>query len=283
MEIQGDIMKETLEKVLQMNQLEREQYINTNGDQLLEQMTKYIGYPEDELRDKLNYRLFIELLSANVFTNEQMTQLTIKLSGDDYLYNSIGKMEDDSVFTRSFSALWLAALLHADAQLNFLTEEQSTKVLEVTTPYLMKELDVRSFLGEKGWALAIGNGSELATAIVSHPSFNLRLSSKLLEGVKASFWKGSVYINDEEEGFAKLIGLLISKNIPEEVLVEWVEQVFDKLEFYLITNGYTPQFFSARTNTLHFMKQFYFLLKFTRRMPELMGAVSIFIGKWSQQ
>lgn len=276
-------MKETLENILHMNQLEREQYMSTNGAQLLEQMTKIIGYPEDELRDKLNYRLFIELLSTNVLTNEQMTQLTIKLSGEDYLYSSIGKTEDDSVFTRSFSALWLAALLHADAQLHFLTDEQSTEVLEVATPYLMKELDVRGFLGEKGWALAIGNGSELAIAIVSHPSFKLHLTSKLLEGVKASFWKGSVYINDEEENFAKLIGLLISKNVAEEVLIEWVEQVFDKLQFYLLTNGYTPQYFSARTNTLHFMKQFYFLLKFTRRMPELMGAVSIFIGKWSQQ
>ncbi len=183
------------------------------GIGLLEQMTQYIGYPEDELRDKLNYRLFIELLSTKVFTNEQMTQLTMKLSGEDFLYKSIGEKEDDSVFVRSFSALWLTALLHVDTQLNFLTQEQSTKILELATPYLGKENDVRGFLGEKGWALAIVNGAELAAAIVSHPSFELHLSPKLLEGIKGSFWKGSVYINDEEESFAKIIDLLISKNI----------------------------------------------------------------------
>jgi len=44
--------------------------------------------------------------------------------------------------------------------------------------------------------------------------------------------------------------------------------------------GYTPQYFNARTNTLHFMKTLYFTLKFSQQMPQLKGIVSIFISKW---
>ncbi len=276
-------MKEKLELLIQMEQIEREQYMNSHGTQLLDEMTMYIGYPEDELRDKLNYRLFIELLSANMLTKEQMTDLVIKLSGKDFLFHSIGEREGDNVFIRSFSALWLTGLLHVDSQIHFLTLEEAANILRETTPYLSRENDVRGFLGEKGWALAIVNGAELTNAIVSHPAFELHFSAKILEGIKESFWKGSVYIHDEEENLCKIIERLISKNIPEEILIEWVEQIFDKLQYYLLSHGYTPQYFAARTNTLHFMKQFYFLLKFTRQMPELMGIVSIFIGKWAKQ
>ena len=57
-------MKELLENVFQMNQMEREHYMSSQGQHLLEQMVEWIGIPDDELRDKLNYRLFIELLST---------------------------------------------------------------------------------------------------------------------------------------------------------------------------------------------------------------------------
>ncbi|HWL25870.1 MAG TPA: DUF2785 domain-containing protein [Ureibacillus sp.] len=273
-------MKDTLEKILLMNDLERAHYMSSNGDRLLEQMTELIGIPEDELRDKLNYRLFIELLSSNLLSKEQMLDLTLKLSSDQFLFNSIGEKETDSVFLRSFSALWLASLIRVDKQIHFLSNEQTRSIFNSCTSYLSREKDVRGYLGEKGWASAMSNGAEMILSIVSHSAFELRFTPTILSGIKDSFWKGSVYVDDEEERFSNIIEKLISKDIPEQLFIEWVEQVFDKLQYYLMTSGYTPLYFSARTNTLHFMKNLYFVLKFTRQMPELQGVVSIFIGKW---
>ena len=273
-------MKELLENVLQMNQMEREHYMSSQGQHLLEQMVEWIGIPDDEFRDKLNYRLFIELLSTQLITRQQMNDMIEKLASNDYLYSSIGEKDTDSVFLRSYSALWLSNLINVDAQLHFLSEQQATTIFRECTSYLSKEQDTRGFLEEKGWALAITNGADLLTSIVSHPSYELNLTPKILEGIKDSLWKGTVYTADEEEKFTAIIEKLINKDVPEALLIEWIEQVFDKLEFYLITNGYTPQYFSARTNTLHFMKNLYFILKFTHKMDELKGVVSIFIGKW---
>lgn len=267
-----------------MNFNERQQYMKTNGDELLQNMLVHIGHPDDELRDKLNYRIFIELLSEQLMSTDQMKHLAFTLHGKDYLYHLIGERQTDTVFTRSFSALWLTGLLHADRQLHFLSNEEAALILEASTPYLMTEKDVRGFVGQElGWAHAIAHGAELANAIVSHPAFELKLAPKLLQGIKDSFWKEAVFVDDEEERLVSIIDALISRDFPEEILVEWVEQVFDKLQFYLMEVGYTPQYFSARTNTLHFMKTLYFTLKFSNKMPQLNGVISIFIAKWMKQ
>jgi len=276
-------LKATLIEILNMNHIERQLYMNEHADSLLEEMIKYIGYPEDEMRDKLNYRLFIELLAGQMFTNDQMANLALILKSDNYLFHSIGGYETDDVFTRSFSALWLSNLLNADSQLRFLNDEQAMSVLNASSSYLVKERDVRGFVGEKGWAHAIAHGADLSSAIISHPSFEVRLAPVILQGIKESFWKGSVFIDDEEERLVTIIEKLISKDFPEEILIEWIEQVFDKLQFYLMEVGYTPQYFAARTNTLHFMKTLYFTLKFSQKSPELMAIVSLFIAKWMKQ
>ena len=276
-------MKALLTELLNMNELERQAYINENADPLIKGMLEHIGYPEDEMRDKLNYRLFIELLAGQLFSRKQMAHMASTLKGENYLFCSIGERDTDSVFTRSFSALWLSNLLNVDKQLRFLNEEEATNILEISSRYLGKENDVRGFVGEKGWAHSIAHGADLSSAIISHPSFNVRFAPVILQGVKDCFWKGTVFVDDEEERLVTVMEKLILQDFPEEVLIEWVEQVFDKLQFYLMEVGYTPQYFAARTNTLHFMKTLYFTLKFSQKSPEIMGIVSLFIAKWMKQ
>ncbi|QCR32603.1 DUF2785 domain-containing protein [Lysinibacillus sp. SGAir0095] len=276
-------MKATFTELLNMNNLERQAYLKEHADYLIENMIEHIGYPEDELRDKLNYRLFIELLADHLFSHQQMAHIATTLKSDNYLFRSIGERDTDTVFTRSFSALWLSNLLNADRQLRFLKEEQAASILEASSRYLTKEKDVRGFVGQKGWAHSIAHGADLSSALISHPSFNVRLAPVILQGIKDSFWKGSVYVDDEEERLVTVFEKLIALDYPEEILIEWIEQVFDKLQFYLMEVGYTPQYFAARTNTLHFMKTLYFTLKFSQKSPEIMGIVSLFISKWMKQ
>ena len=276
-------LKAILTELLNMNELERQAYMNEHADHLIKDMIEYIGYPEDEMRDKLNYRLFIELLSGQLFSHEQMAHMASTLKGENYLFRSIGERDTDTVFTRSFSALWLSNLLNVDRQLRFLNEEEATSVLEVSSHYLGKENDVRGFAGEKGWAHSIAHGADLSSAIISHPSFNVRSAPIILQGIKDSFWKGTVFVDDEEERLVTILEKLISQDFPEEIVIEWIEQVFDKLQFYLMEVGYTPHYFAARTNTLHFMKTLYFTLKFSQKSPEIMGIVSLFIAKWMKQ
>ena len=102
----------------------------------------------------------------------------------------------------------------------------------------------------------------------------------ILQAVKSCLWKETVYVDDEEERLVGVIEALITFGMPEEVLMEWVEQVFDKLDMHLFQNGYNAAFFKARTCTLNLMKTFYFILKTKNIMPKLEGVVYLQIGKW---
>ena len=276
-------MKAKFTELLNMNGTERQAYMSEHADHLIDNLIHHIGFPEDEMRDKVTYRLFIELLAGGFFSQEQMSTITTTLIGDNYLFHSIGERNTDTVFTRSFSALWLSNLLNTDSQLRFLNEDAATSILEASSRYLDREKDVRGFVGDKGWAHSIAHGADLSSAIISHPNFNVRFAPVILQGIKNSFWKGSVLVDDEDERLVVIIEKLIGQNFPEEILIEWIEQVFDKLQFYLMEAGYTPEYFTARTNTLHFMKTLYFTLKFSQKSPEIMGITSLFIAKWMKQ
>ena len=278
----GIFLLQQLQQVLAMNEEERQLYMQAHEEQLLTNMIKYIGDPNSTLRDQTNYRLFMELLSANHWKADSLRTLTMQLIDDEHLFLHIQDREaTEAVFTRSFSALWLTALLHADAQLRFLQADDLTEIFQQVARYFTRERDVRGFINdEQGWAHSMAHVADLCVASIRHPQFEVRYAPMILQGVKDAFWKGSVYIDDEEERLVKVIESLIAIGFPEEILIEWVEQVFDKLEVYLYEAGYTKDWFKARSNTMHFMKTMYFAVKFSNKYEQLRAVTSILIQKW---
>ncbi|WP_332645553.1 DUF2785 domain-containing protein [Lysinibacillus sp. 54212] len=274
-------MIQELQQILAMNEGERHTYVGQHEVPLLQRMLQHIGDPNSKLRDQLNYRVFIELLASNTFSQEGLKTVSEALISDDLLFLNISGGQTDSVFTRTFTTLWLTGILHVDARLRFIEEDKLTEIFTRSSRYFLQENDVRGFVDEaRGWAHSMAHGADLMEAIIRHPKFDFRFAPFILQGLKEAFWKGSVYIDDEEERFAKIIDALISVEFNEEVLIEWVEQTFDKLEAYLYQEGYTPAWFKARTNTLHFMKTLYFTVKFRNKYDKLRGVTSIFIQKW---
>ncbi|MEO4052675.1 DUF2785 domain-containing protein [Solibacillus sp. CAU 1738] len=268
--------------LMTMDLSERKIYMEEQGDLVLSELLKDIGDPTNELHDKIVFRLFVELLAHQMWTEQQLKKLATSLPTSEYLFASIGATGDDTVFRRSFSALWLAHILQYDRQFGLLTEQEAVQVMEAASSYIAKERDVRGFIDGKGWAHSMAHGADLAVAIVTHHHFQQKFAPVILQSVKAAFWKGTVYIDDEEERFAQIIEQLLAINFPEEVLIEWVEQVFDKLDAHLNEIGYTPAFFHARTNTMRFMRTLYFTAKFSNKAKQLQGVTSIFISKWAK-
>ncbi|QTD40065.1 DUF2785 domain-containing protein [Sporosarcina sp. Te-1] len=274
------MIKTTLQQVIDMSPEERMEHIQENGGQLIGQMLEEIGSIDPVLRDEQIYRLIITLLTEHLIENEVMENLAIELISDRRLFWSIGEMDTDSVFTRSFSALWLAGLLAIDRETSYLEETVRHVVMERSATYLQQERDVRGFVEEKGWAHSIAHGADLAAVIAGHPLAEKRLIPVLLQGVSDSFWKGPVYTDDEDERLVAVIMALVKRGYPEEVLVEWIEQVFDRLELERTRKGYSRSLFQARTNTLQFMKTLYFALKMNHQAPGLQQVVAHVIQKW---
>lgn len=273
-------LKETLQTFSTMTFAARQALLLEDGDTLLQQMLTHIGSTDVELRDRLIYRTFITLLSDNLLTSRQLQFLFDTAISDEFLYSLIGEENTNSVFTRSFSALLVAGILAKDAELLILEDEGLDVFFKKIGRYLLLEKDTRGQVEEKGWAHSIAHGADLATMIIKHPKFNFQYAPSILHALKLVTWKDVVYINDEEERLANIIEALLNRGYSEDALIEWVEQVFDKFEMHLLTQGYNSSFFSGRTCTLNYMKTLYFSLKMNNQAPKLQNVIYGQTAKW---
>lgn len=268
-------------EILAMSIIERKQVLQEDSKSILENMLLHIGHPDESIRDHQNLRLFLELMQSDCLSIVDQQFLVSQLTQPSYLYFQIGERDHDSIFQRSLSAMWLTVIIQKDAEQSFLTTEQYEEILNLAVHYLEKEKDTRGYVPRKGWAYGIANGADLISACIQHPKFKLEMSAPILQSIRDCFWKDSVFVDDEEERFVAIVIALIRKGTDEKLLIEWLEQVFDSLEYSRECNGYSPLFLKTRTQTLHFVKSLYFALKFKKLTPELQGIVLHFISKWS--
>ena len=245
----------------------------------LQQLLLVIGSPDSELRDELAFRIFVESLYTNSWSQNELNEVVKKLISNNYLFLNIGEVGKDSIYTRSFSALWLSYLLKVDAQQSFLNDQESVEIFEKVASYLMRENDTRGLVENEGWANAVTHAGDMFIASVYHPRFEMRFVPQFLQGISKCIWAGNVFVDDEEQRLAELIKLFHTIDYPEEVIVEWIEQLFDKLDFHLYERGYTRDYFKAKTNLIHLMQALYFKLKFSKVYPKVQSVASFFIAK----
>ncbi|MGN7478242.1 DUF2785 domain-containing protein [Solibacillus silvestris] len=267
-------------QLLEMSMEDRKQYIQLNPA-VMNDLLEAVGHEEAALRDQLNYRLFIQLLSENVLSRDIIEQYVNRLSSINGLLFKIGESGTSSVFQRSYSALYLAAIVNADRQLEYLTGQQLELLTENAIDLLTKEQDLRSYINvHSGWAHSVAHTSELLCAIIEHPAYPIRYTAQILQAIRANVWKGYVFADDEEERFCNVIEALLLKNIEEDLFIEWLEQLFDRLQMSAYERGYDADWFKARTNQLNLAKTLYFYLKFANRNEKLRSIISIFIQRW---
>ncbi|MEG0449027.1 MAG: DUF2785 domain-containing protein [Lysinibacillus sp.] len=273
-------IKQTVQSFSTMTHQEQQAFLLENGNSFLNQMLHHIGSADAELRDQLIYRTFVKLISDDLLAKEQMQFLFDEATNDKYLYNALGERNTDTVFTRSFSALLIANLLAKDIEAPSLDSAKLDNFFKKCGRYLLLEEDTRGFVDQKGWAHSFAHGADLAATSIRHPAFDVSKASAILHALKMSFWKGTVFVDDEEERFTAIIEALLARNVPEEVLIEWCNQLFDKFEMHLLTQGYNDQFFKGRTCTMNFAKTLYFSIKMNNLAPQLQNALYEQIAKW---
>ena len=271
-------VKNILQQAIQIQPEMRHAYLQKHNIDI-HQLLHVIGSPDSELRDELAFRIFVESLFANGWSQNELNEVVKKLISNDYLFLNIGEVGNKSIYTRSFSALWLSYLLKVDTQQSFLNDQESKVVFEKISTYLMREYDTRGLVENEGWANAVTHAGDLFIASILHPRFEMRFVPQFLQGISKSIWAGNVFVDDEEQRLAEVIKLLQTIDYPEDVLVEWIEQLFDKLDFHLYEQGYTREYFKAKTNSIHLMQAIYFKLKFAKVYPKVQSVASFFIAK----
>ncbi|MGG3280157.1 DUF2785 domain-containing protein [Paenibacillus solani] len=229
----------------------------TDMNQLVQEMILHIGSIDDELRDKLIYGTLCRWIMDQELSIDLVRQLLYVTLDDDHLFHGIGDFDQDTVFTRSFSVLFIPLALHYNDIFNYLTESDYEYIYSRVTLYFEREKDFRGYILDKGWAHSIAHAADALDSIAAASYYSRDHLLFILEMIGE---KGCVnnyyYINGEDERMAEVVIQIVKRNIlKKDILLNWVQQLgrFKRLDIY-------PQDDIKRGNTKNLLRSVYFKL-----------------------
>lgn len=242
---------------------------------LLAEMLENIGSTDPILRDQLIYASFCHLINdEKLLTGEHLNMLFETCLDDQHLFWKIGEENTDSVFTRSFSALVLAAILFNDQAKPTLPVDLISQAFVKTCTYFELENDTRGHVTDNGWAHSIAHAADLLVALVMHPTFELAASSYVLAAIEQALLKPANYADEEDERLLTVIEALLNRGLAIEVLEYWLKSLFSQLQGLCDAEGLTDLYYRRKVNQQYFVKSLYFCLKFRGGYSGLMDLIS---------
>ncbi|WP_430788280.1 DUF2785 domain-containing protein [Virgibacillus flavescens] len=227
--------------------------------ELTQSMMREIGNLDSVLRDELIYSSFSQMILQGLYADKELENLLNQCLDYEHLFYEIGKTGDDSVFTRSFSLLIIAVILHVNLQKNFLSSADIEKVCQSLLKYLDAEQDTRGLVPGRGWAHSIAHVADALDELVKQPKL---LPEKLEEIYSAILNKITISIEcftfDEDERLAIPVVSLLQKGLSEKIICE--EIVSLGLEVKENSTAGDRSYFVYRANVKHFLSSLYFHL-----------------------
>ena len=202
-------------------------------EQLTKVMLNKIGTVDSELRDELIYMIMANWIMDDVYNKDELNQILNICLDENHLYYKLGQKNDDSVFTRSFSALILAVLFHKDIEFNFIQLDDFKVSSEKIINYYKKEEDIRGFVEEKGWAHTAAHGADILKEIGRSKKADKKI---LRESLRAITEKAQVddfiYFNGEDERIAHAVNsILKNKSIDDDAINRWFKELVNIKKF----------------------------------------------------
>lgn len=244
--------------ILDLQRLEQEQYILREGEQqqdYIRLLLQYIGDPDPELRDNLIYPVFYYwILDEKHLTEEQLRSLLRELTDEQHLFYQIGSDGDQSVFTRTFSALPIALIMKRHNKKPFLERADIQHVKNVMLRYFQEEKDLRGYLPEGGWAHSTAHGADVFVELVQCTEGDAAVQREVLMAIEGVLHNEKHIFNDEEdERLASIVDTMIEKALlPEQELADWVNRLAACAE---LPRSRTQVI--ARVNSKNFLRSLY--------------------------
>lgn len=240
--------------------------------EFLDKMIENIGSIDPVLRDELNYSAFWKLINNDLLSKQQIEYILTVLLDRDLLMADIENPESDGVFTRSFTVLFFAAILHVDASKKIIDKELVRRTIDTSLQYLMKEQDLRGFVEKKGWAHAAAHGADLLGSIAKHPFSTEEDALKILNNLNQIFSIASGFKDDEEERIARSFVTLSQHHLTDTQLSEWLMDQAKTLKEVKNDTNKLQSYYSLLAFK-NFLKSIYFLLERENIHVSLQGTI----------
>lgn len=218
----------------------------------------YLGSTDPELRDQIAYETFANFLDRDYYSWEEIKIYIANLLAN--LESGIGDTDSDSVFLRSFSALFLAEIVHNDNKVPRLKKRIIKTILEKGLWYLAAEQDPRGFVQDKGWAHALAHIADLFLVLGKSLNTGKSDHQRILNGICEKLTRSTnwVYLHGEDDRLSRAVLEIMHRGTSSATFVKKWLNSFLKPGFGSWKGAWTKEE-SARAffNVRNFMRSLY--------------------------
>ena len=241
-------------------------------DCLLSSLFVHLGSPDGTLRDRLIYGTLCQwIIEDNVIPTEVLRDW-FHVSLNERLDQGIEYASSDDVFTRAFTTLLLALIVHRDATDRFLSGTDIDYALRRLMTYVARESDTRGYVEGKGWAHSIAHAADAVDELVSHPSVSSEHFLEVLDLLVATVMRSTVYTHDEDERLLQPLFTMMSRGLDVaavESVVTSLPSTLEKRKSEVTDEDYWQLVFNVKT----WLKSFYIRLDMEQRESALQAAI----------
>jgi len=178
------------------------------------------------LRDGCGYEILAAWVYRNhLLTPEQLESLRSKLL--PAMTAHIGESENDTVFGRSFSALYMSILAAQDLRQPFLSDATFKQTLDVALRCYAEEKDLRGYVPIKGWAHATAHVADLLKFLARSPHLSVEDQRRIVNAVAQRGRSAHlVFIWGEDARMAAtLLSIVDRKDFDASIFKTWFDSL----------------------------------------------------------
>nr|WP_312752974.1 DUF2785 domain-containing protein [Bacillus mobilis] len=242
-----------------LQRIEENEYQLGEGEQhqdFLPLLLQYIGDPHPELRDNLIYPMFyMWIKEENRFSEEELRSLLTVLTDENHLFYNIGSEDDQSVFTRTFSALPIALIIQHHRKNPFLNQEEIEQLMQVMLRYYKEEKDLRGYLSVGGWAHSASHGADVFVELVQCEESSVAMLREVLVAISGKLHNGiHIFSDEDDERLVNIVDTMIHKELlPHQEIANWISCLAKCCDLPRSRSQVI-----ARVNSKNFLRSLYF-------------------------
>jgi Protein of unknown function (DUF2785) len=179
---------------------------------------------DPSLRDGCGYEtLAAWIYRNNLLTGEQLEALRRKLL--PAMISHIGESENDTVFGRSFSALYMSILAAQDLRKPFLSPAAFKETLDTALRCYAEEKDLRGYVPVKGWAHATAHAADLLKFLARSPHLSGEDQKRIVGGVSQRCRTAHLVFTWGEDArmAAALLSIVVRKDFDPSPFETWFQ------------------------------------------------------------
>ncbi len=235
--------------------------------ELTEELFSYIDSTDPELRDDIGYETFANWLEKRRYTPEQIRTYIMRLIIN--LQNGIGERDTDTVFSRAFSVLFLAEIIHNDNKRVYLQLDEILSIFTKTLTYLQEERDPRGYIPEKGWAHALAHTADLLYVLASNRFLTRVELEQMLNAIadKIAEPADHAHVHNEDDRLVRVVIAAHQRQMLDEFFFQtWLKSFVSAKKHNWKASFESEPLHLAYFNTRNFLRSLYLRVTQTEKL-----------------